>query len=623
MQDKEKLDLYLRAKDAYYNGEEIMSDYEFDELEKELGLENKSQIGAHHNLAYTIKHPYIMGSLSKVQIHEQKGVIAWQEYFDQVKRFINPKVECIVTPKYDGCSFEIYVKNNNVTISSRGDGEYGKDLKKHLINKLPYKLLQLTEEFTLRGEVLIKKQVFETKYAEQFTNPRSFVSGVLNSDYSNDKEFLSKLADLDIVIYDYRVYDENHDLWMDLDWEMIINRMRGDSFFDEQSKRQIYDLLPSLCHNLYFDKCDKLRNTYWAFDEYRKKCEYALDGIVIKPIWEDRMDSTNEKRPKDCVAIKFIPMLQETEVTDIQWKLSKTYEYMPVICVKDVIMDGKTVNRCSGHNYGYLRDNKITKGTKVVLSMAGDIIPFLYKVTQQSDNEIILPCDISELRIDGCHLYPKTIDETTQRKLKFINSATTLNIPFMGEKLCEKIFENSGNVFTNVLQLDANKFDKYIGEGRLAERAADSYKKYMKSITLANIIQSMTIKLCGQKIAEQCAEYLTTGKASFEHLAAEGYNWVFDKNSSERKALDELLKNMDKKIEDFETNIDANTTKTKVILTGSPSNYKTKGEFLKMNPQYVETTKWNECEILFTGDMESTSSKMKKAKDKGIEIRLY
>ena len=50
MTQKEKLELYYRAKDAYYNGQEIMTDYEFDELEKELGLENKSEIGsASHN----------------------------------------------------------------------------------------------------------------------------------------------------------------------------------------------------------------------------------------------------------------------------------------------------------------------------------------------------------------------------------------------------------------------------------------------------------------------------------------------------------------------------------------------------------------------------------------------
>ena len=41
---KELLQLYKEAKDAYYTGEEIMSDIEFDELEEFLGLSNKSKV---------------------------------------------------------------------------------------------------------------------------------------------------------------------------------------------------------------------------------------------------------------------------------------------------------------------------------------------------------------------------------------------------------------------------------------------------------------------------------------------------------------------------------------------------------------------------------------------------
>ena len=40
MTQEEKLELYNKAKEAYYLGEQIMSDQEFDKLEKELGFEN-------------------------------------------------------------------------------------------------------------------------------------------------------------------------------------------------------------------------------------------------------------------------------------------------------------------------------------------------------------------------------------------------------------------------------------------------------------------------------------------------------------------------------------------------------------------------------------------------------
>ena len=88
MTREEKLKLYNEAKEAYYNGVEIMSDQEFDKLEKELGLENKSYVGTHHQKSYTIKHPYLMGSLSKVQIvKDNKGVVDYDKFADAVNSY--------------------------------------------------------------------------------------------------------------------------------------------------------------------------------------------------------------------------------------------------------------------------------------------------------------------------------------------------------------------------------------------------------------------------------------------------------------------------------------------------------------------------------------------------------
>ena len=60
-----------------------------------------------------------------------------------------------------------------------------------------------------------------------------------------------------------------------------------------------------------------------------------------------------------------------------------------------------------------------------------------------------------------------------------------------------------------------------------------------------------------------------------------------------------------------------------VILTGEPNNYSSKGEFLKYNPQYRMTGSWKEVKIVFTNSLESNTGKMKKAREKGIEIRVY
>ena len=139
MTQEEKLELYNKAKEAYYLGEQIMSDQEFDKLEKELGLENTSYVGTHHQKSYTIKHPYLMGSLSKVQIvKNNQGIVDYDKFADAINSYLKKSKKygekvwhCDVTPKFDGCSFEVVIgwKGNLESVSTRGDGEFGKDIK--------------------------------------------------------------------------------------------------------------------------------------------------------------------------------------------------------------------------------------------------------------------------------------------------------------------------------------------------------------------------------------------------------------------------------------------------------------------------------------------------------------
>ena len=43
--------LYDEAKESYYNEDSILEDFEFDDIENKLGLENVSYIGTKHNPA--------------------------------------------------------------------------------------------------------------------------------------------------------------------------------------------------------------------------------------------------------------------------------------------------------------------------------------------------------------------------------------------------------------------------------------------------------------------------------------------------------------------------------------------------------------------------------------------
>ena len=626
MTKKEKLELYYRAKEAYYNGTEIITDFEFDILEKELGLENKSEIGTKHNPSYTVKHPFIMGSISKVQIHKNKeGIIEWKKYFDEAYDFFgNNKV--IITPKFDGCSFEVDVDNNTIdSISSRGDGFWGKDLIKHLSGFIPTEYVKLGGHYTLRGEVLVKKQIFLDKYTERFTNPRSFVSGVLNRDYeANDQEFMEMLNDLSIVIYDYRRFEDGE--WVDYEWTELPNSNVLPNHYCVTNLKDEKDF------EQYYNDMNKYRHNH---------CEYALDGIVIKPIVSLRENNTTERRPKDCVAIKFIPMLEETEVLNITWNLGKTGEYTPIIWVKPVEMDGRIVQKCSGYNFGYLKEKGVTIGAKVIMSLAGDIIPFLYKVTKENiGGEISMPTD-HEYYEDDIHLMA-ILSEDDKRYYKFINSSGALNIPSIGPQTTKEIFnylnksdEMTANFFGeeikktpfNILMVSPEEIYFGAGAGKLGSNAQRTFKNILNNLSLNDIIKSCNFKFCGEKVTEQVVNYLINGDADWSHLATEGYSWVFDTNSEQYKDILEILNYLGKSFDDFkvihEEATKATSNQIPIIMTGEPNDYKSKGEFLSCHPEYRNTGSWKEVKIVFTNSMESNTGKMKKAREKGIEIRLY
>lgn len=626
------LELYNKAKEAYYNGSPIMTDYDFDELEKKLGLENKSYIGSKHSPAYTIQHPFIMGSLAKVQVKINKdNTVNWAEYFSQVNSYIKKANtdSVIVTPKYDGCSWEAVINDGKVvSISSRGDGEWGKDLSKHIGSKVSVNVKkinkQLKVDYVIRGEVLIDKFVFETKYAD-FVNPRSFVSGLLNRDFDkNDTEMVAMLDDLSIVIYEIRYNKDGQ--WIDVDW---FNYKYADC--------------PKYFYTINLDTVDKFEYLYSAFEKYRNEdCQFALDGIVFKPVGNHRFNNLTEHRPKDCVAVKFAPMLQETEIVRIDWQLSKkTGEYCPVIIVNPVIMDGKSITKASAHNYGYVIDKKISIGTKVVLSLAGDIIPFIYEVTDTSAFDVTkIGIDISDCDIDGVHLYKKLTDEE-KTKNKFIASAQTLGIPSIGPAAAEKIFEfvkgecqgdeffdiPAKDVPDNILLVNAVDINRALG-GKLGENASKAFTEYLAKMGIKDIITSCTFPLCGVKVSEQIEAYMIDNdSADWASLPKAAYEWVFNTESSEYVKVNNIMNIVGKTVDQQRKVVLAKKANTAeqipVILTGEPNDYASKGDFINKHPEYRMTGSWKEVKIVFTNSMDSNTGKMKKAREKGIEIRLY
>ena len=613
----DKKDLYDKAKDAYYNGEEIMSDIEFDELENELGLENKGYVGTHHQKSYTIKHPFIMGSLSKVQVKEDKNHnINWNELENKIMSYLNKSrqnssddwyFEC--TPKFDGCSFEVVIDNmgNLVSVSTRGDGVYGVDIKVwfedewkrsfeskvewlKFINK-PFKY------FVVRGECLIRKSVFDKKYADTFTLPRSFVAGMLGQDWNGTDKQKEMRSDLYWVCYDYRYVNEN-------------------GISEELNYREQYNinLFPGETSPVSVWKNLDLKHLYEMYDDFRKNvCDVALDGFVLKPGVQYRLQDGGRARQEDCVAVKFLPEIVDATLKDVEWNVGKNHEYYPTGMLEDVILGGKKVNRVSLANYGNIIQKNIGIGSKLEISLAGDIIPYVYSV-KSSGTEIQLPKDSY---VYGVHLMKKMTEEDS-KYVSFINSVNVIKPNGIGEKVAEMLYHIYGGTY-NILDLMIDiEWQSKLDDSKSSQNIINALNERKKTLTLPDIIQSLGIANCGEKNSLWLAK-----KLSGLNPNTKGIPEVILDVSNElyfQEDVKYFMEHLDVKPLQKEK-----SDKIYVILTGSPKNcgYNTKGEFLAKHPQFAETTKFDECQMLITDSLESTSSKMEKAKKKNIPIKTY
>lgn len=637
MTREDKLKLYNEAKESYYNGVEIMSDQEFDKLEKELGLENTSYVGTHHQKSYTIQHPYLMGSLSKVQIvKNDKGIVDYNKFADNINTYLKKSKKygesvwnCDITPKLDGCSFEVVIGRYGdlISVSTRGDGEYGKDIKswfeyewnkwiesgkiKAYMNSLDDDQQMFLEQLVIRGECLINQNIFNKKYSNDFTIPRSFVSGVINSDWEDTLEQHERRKDLSWVCYDYREIYENGVI-IELDYFEESEHLPG------EMPIQIYN-------NVKYIDGDKLKDIYAFFEKVRKDYEYALDGFVIKPAEPFRLQDNTRERQEDCIAVKFLPEIVRAEIVDIEWNVGKTGEYFPTAILKEVILGGKKVNRVSLHNYDWVVKNMCGVGSEVDIVLSGDIIPNVLEVYGSSTSFNLPENSIIEGNVEigeNMHLM-KLMNNMDVNKLKFINSVNTLKIDGIGEKIGEVLYNiiPEDNIIKLMCDNNLQKIEHTLGKSKSTSNIINALTERRNKLSLYDVVLSLCMSNCGEKNSEWFVK-----KISGLNPDDKGIPIVVKEQSENEQILtmieEEYMKPFG--ISYIEATV-VNEDVIPVIMTGSPKacGFNTKADFLSKHPEYVETSKWNECQILFTDDLESDSSKMQKAKKLGITIKKY
>ena len=667
---EEKLELYEYALDAYEAGEPIMSDEEYDSLVRELNRENSAGIGSvSKSSAYTTKHSIIMGSLDKVHMIEDRntGERNYEEVLKKINQHLSksPGIRYIeMTPKFDGCSFSYeYAKSGKMQVATRGDGDFGVSIKSQFINKKSYNVRfsgidNILSEFgdsfpgesydtlIIRGEALMDFDTYNRKWCDKFKNLRVAVSGTLNKEFQYDNEEYSELYDdITYMCYDYRLVNSETKEYREIDWLF----RTGEEYELTQALKRI-GIQPMSVHCCVYPAntqeepltMEYLKRAYDFFEKLREEYDFPLDGIVIKANCAARLKNNTRVRPEDAIAVKFITKKMSSVIKDIEWSVGRNGECYPVAILEPVYQDGKEITRASLHGYSYMVVNKVGVGSRVNIVMNGDIIPGVESV--ETEGKLVLPEFETYVTTVGLHDIPHLMKHFTDEELsrhRFINSATALGIDGIKEKTAAAIYDelkipNLDNIVYLMSSIGYKAIESNLKPGKSRDNIINALKKYRANIELSDIIRSICFPGVGKRHSKTVADYIL-GINGVDESTLKSFQVTapfIDQDGKCYQKIIEVAVNTGfyveyerQKYADMQESVNESDVEIiPVILTGDPSKcteYKTKKEWLNTHPQYKETTKWGECRILFTNDIESKTGKMAKAVKNGVEIRLY
>lgn len=360
----------LKTYDILYElGNPSISDIEYDKLKIEAKRQFPDdlyfeEVGA-KTLKNKVKLPIILGSLNKTK--PDGSYNKWEK---------DHKGKKIVSKKLDGISVYLeYVKGILVSAYTRGDGEYGTDIteKAKLFCK---STLDHPHTLSVRGEAIL---CGDNHIKLGFKTRRNGAAGLLNRDDNSD------CNKLDFIAYE------------------LVDLKMGSHDLDLQSEQLWY--LESLGLNIVeFFLCDTTNEEELSqvLIDWKQSSFYDIDGIVVGLDAGIREDS---KFPDNKCAYKVSDDAIECSVVDVEWSVGRTGRVVPTVIIEPVIVDGVTVERATGFNFEFIRDNTIGNGSKVFLVRSGQVIPYITGII--SDGITNIP---SECPSCGEHLNRKGVD---------------------------------------------------------------------------------------------------------------------------------------------------------------------------------------------------------------------
>ena len=632
---QELVELLNRASKAYYQeATEIMSNFEYDKLYDELlGLEKELGITMANsptvNVGYEVlselpkeRHEKPMLSLDKT-----KDVERLKEFLSDQKAFLSWKLDGLtIVLTYQGGVLKKAV--------TRGNGEVGEVITNNAktFKNLPLRIAY-QGELILRGEAVIGYQDFEQINAEiedvdaKYKNPRNLCSGSvrqLNNEITakrNVQFFAFSLVKAEGV-------------------DFLNSRTTQLRWLKEQGFAVVEGYLVTV---------DNIEDEVAYFANAIAQNDFPSDGLVL--VYDDiaygESLGRTSKFPRDSFAFKWADEIRETTLLEIEWSPSRTGLINPVAIFEPVELEGTTVSRASVHNISIMEELELGIGDKIEVYKANMIIPQIASnLTRSGVKNIPTECPAchgkTEIRqvSDAKALYC-TNEACGAKHLKsfaLFASRDALNIEGLSEATLEKLIAKgfiSEYVDIFHLQRYAQAIINMEGFGEKSYENLQNSIAQARTTTLPRLLYGLGIAGIGLANAKVICKEFHYDIERMMHLTEEELSSVsgigpvlakaFTAYFAQEKHVQQLkalLQELEIPKEQVNTEVQIFENKT-FVITGSVEHFANRNEVkevIENKGGKVTGSVTAKTDYLINNDVNSTSSKNKKAKELGIPI---
>lgn len=506
----------------YFDDEQVVSDYEYDMLMREL-----KQIEKEYPELITEDSPTQRvgtGAIKKgfekvtheVPLQSLQDVFTFEEIeeFDQRMQkaaieFSRP-LDYVVETKIDGLSSAIEYRNGKLYRgATRGNGIVGEDVTQNIstIKHVP-KELKEPISIIVRGEVFIGKTDFDKlnedrllEEQEQFANARNAAAGSLRQLDSK----ITASRPLDIYIFNVQKCD---DIIFETHYESLL-----------YLERLGFNVNPVkiLCKNM-----QEVRDAINKIGEMRNDLDFGIDGAVVKVNDLELREKvgTTYKTPRWAVAYKYPPEKKETLLKDIVCQVGRTGAITPMAILDPVYVAGSKISKTTLHNEDYIKQNDIRIGDRVIIQKAGDVIPEVVGVNKEKRDgtekifempRVCPVCGAEAVREEGeavVRCIGIECPAKLYRSIIHFASKDAMDIDGLGEAIIGELIERK--LISNIADIYKLTIDDVSSLKKNGKKFAQNLMNAIeesKKRDLYRVINSLGIRHVGVKLAKTLARY--------------------------------------------------------------------------------------------------------------------